>query len=165
MTCQSVARTAGAEPSRINPAAYIGVPFLEHGRYADDGLDCWGLVRLVLREQLGVELPDLGYSYPHSHAVGAITLTVGEQLPSWQEVERGQEQPGDVVLLRILGAPIHVGVVTEPGWMLHVMQGIDTCLERYDGPIWSRRIEGIFTPAGWGRTLAERGSDCGSSYR
>ncbi len=36
---------------------YIGLPFLERGRDPKKGLDCWGLVRLILREQFDHRLP------------------------------------------------------------------------------------------------------------
>jgi cell wall-associated NlpC family hydrolase len=37
-------------------AQYVGLPFRDKGR-ARTGLDCYGLVVLVLREQFGVEVP------------------------------------------------------------------------------------------------------------
>ena len=46
-------------------ATYIGAPWSARGRDRD-GLDCWGLVRLVYRDRLFRDLPDYqGYVSGH----------------------------------------------------------------------------------------------------
>ncbi len=128
---------------------YIGLPFVEHGR-TRAGVDCWGLIRLVLDERFGVAVPSYvnGYASTTDHEV--LGRLIASQMTPWREVPfdklrmRGDERAGDVALLRVRGQPMHVGLVVAKGCMLHVEEGIATCLERYDGPRWARRLLGIF---------------------
>ncbi len=163
-------------------AEYIGIPFAERGR-TRAGCDCWGLVRLVLAERFGIELPSYadGYETVKDHGrlveliqagkgittteaqrhgeprrdcwlraeraekpVGSRCLCASVVKPAWLEVERGAEQAGDVVLLRLRGLPIHVGLVVARGWMLHVEAKVDSVLERFDGLEWRRRVLGTY---------------------
>lgn len=130
--------------SRLDIADYIGIPFLTHGR-TREGLDCWGLVRLVYHERFGIDLPSLaeGYADATLDRSGVCSLVEAER-PAWILVTPGEEQPGDVVLLRLRGLPVHVGVVTRPGWMLHVTAGVETTEERFDDGLWKLRVAGVF---------------------
>jgi cell wall-associated NlpC family hydrolase len=128
----------------MDASGYVGLPFAEHGRDRD-GLDCWGLVRLAYAEQYGVLLP--------SYAEGYATTTDREEIPKlvsgeiaseWEPITPGEEQEGDVVLLRVLGRPIHVGLILDPPRFLHVMQGVDACVQDYQGAMWNRRVLGFY---------------------
>jgi hypothetical protein len=66
-----------------------------------------------------------------------------EQL-RWRRIEPGQEREGDVICLRVSGKAWHTAVVAWPGYMLHVMEGTETVLERYDGIKWRCRVEGFY---------------------
>jgi cell wall-associated NlpC family hydrolase len=138
-------------------AQYIGLPWRKLGRAAFDwrhrrfhpesaGVDCWGLVRLVLKEEFGIEVPE--YAGTGLYDTAAERAELGQIISGgrgpWREVTRGHEEPGDGILLRMLGHPIHCGLVAAVGWMLHIEEGIDSCLERYDGLKWARRIEGFY---------------------
>ena len=122
---------------------FIGIPFRHRGRDMD-GCDCWGLVRLVYRRLYGIELADFADRYENALDAPAIAGLVGEESRSqeWAAVET--PQPGDVVLLRIAGAPVHVGVMVEQDRMLHVLEGIDAAIERLDSPLWQPRVAGYF---------------------
>ena len=125
---------------------YIGIPFVDLGRDRE-GLDCWGLFRLVLQEQLGIELPSFievyeGETSNWEHLGRAITGRIAQV--GWEPVPAGQEQPGDGVLCRLRGEPMHVGVVVRPGIMIHTHRGTNACLEPYRRAQWRSRILGFY---------------------
>ena len=123
-------------------ADYIGIPFVEHGRDRNSW-DCWGCVRLILDERFGIPLPSYAGAYPDTTAAAELGRLIRAEMTPWREVT-GHERAGDVALLRVRGAPMHVGLVVAPGVMLHVEQGIDSMLERYDGPRWVKRLCGVY---------------------
>jgi len=132
----------------LDVRSYIGIPFKDFGR-DHNGVDCWGLLRLIYKEQLGIELPSYVSEYNSTEDAQQLGSLILCHLPEqWREVPLGQEVPGDGVLLRLQGMPMHVGVVVRPGWMIHVHKGIDTCLERYDQAKWRLRITGIYRHEG-----------------
>lgn len=124
-------------------ARYVGAPFHERGR-DPEGWDCWGLVHYVLREQFGIDVPSYADEY---HAVAertAIAAAIDKFGAGWTRVDA--PAAGDVALFRVLGLPLHVGLVVDPPLMLHCQKGVDTVLERYDTSIWSNRLLGIYRP-------------------
>jgi cell wall-associated NlpC family hydrolase len=130
-------------PVPIWAGRYIGLPFREHGRDRA-GLDCWGLVRLVMAEQYGLSLPSFAARYRRTSDGAGIGRLVLSEIPKWDEVKGGAEAEGDVIVLRARGEPMHVGLVLGDGCMLHVEAGIDSAIERYRGPRWAERIFGFF---------------------
>jgi cell wall-associated NlpC family hydrolase len=127
------------------PAEYIGLPFAAKGRDRA-GLDCWGLVRLVLAERFGRVLPiwSEGYDQIEPNPKTAAHLAACAQtLPRLSPAEA---LPGDVLLFRIGGELAHVGVDIGEGRMLHIHEGINVCIERWQGPRWQPRIEGAYRP-------------------
>jgi cell wall-associated NlpC family hydrolase len=122
---------------------YIGLPFRDHGRDRS-GLDCWGLVRLVLSEQFGCMLPSFAQEYPHSRATEKISDVILREIPLWDAVQAGAERAGDVIVLRLCGKPLHVGTVLGDAHMLHIESGINSAIERYDGTRWKDRVFGFY---------------------
>ncbi|TVQ82102.1 MAG: phage tail protein [Micavibrio sp.] len=122
---------------------YIGLKFREHGRSAE-GLDCWGLVRLALMERFNAVLPSYGAEYAHSCNTEEIAPLIGRESEKWQGIEAGQEKCGDVIVLRLRGAPAHVGLVLGDGRMLHIEKHINSAIEHYRGRRWRDRIVGFY---------------------
>lgn len=123
---------------------YIGRPFAEKGR-GPDSFDCWGLLKWIY----GNDHPDRphvpGYEefYDSTNDRDTLGRVIFEQRQArWREVETPQQF--DAVLLRMRGVPMHVGVVTKPGYMIHCALGIGTVHERYDSLRWQNKILGFF---------------------
>lgn len=122
-------------------AQYLGIPFRDHGRDAT-GCDCWGLVRLVYREQLGITMPDLGDRYSDAYAKGEVSRTAADATAeSWNIDVTGQPlRELDVLTFTRAGIETHVGLYAAPGVMLHVMEGMLAAFERFDTVRWRRRF-------------------------
>lgn len=126
-------------------ANYIGVPFNQYGSDPEHGWNCWTLCVYVAWREHGIELPSYQgrYSVPLDYDE-LSALICNESETCWRELEPGSERPGDVVILRLQGLPIHAGLVIEPGLMLHVHEGIDTVTESYRSLLWRKRVSGLF---------------------
>lgn len=122
---------------------YIGLPFLDHGRDRS-GLDCWGLVRLVMAEQSGIALPSYIHEYQRTTQVDKISQLIEREAPKWKTISAGKEICGDVIVLRVRGKPMHVGIVLGDRQMLHIEFGINSVIERYAGTRWAERVAGFY---------------------
>ena len=130
-------------PVPIWAGRYIGLPFLARGRDRR-GLDCWGLVRLALAEQFALQLPCFAKDYAHATDSEKIATVARGEIPRWRAIAPGDEALGDVIVLRLRGVPMHVGLVIGDGQMLHIEASINSAIERYTGLRWRDRVEGFY---------------------
>ena len=112
----------------------IGVPFVQDGREYD-GWDCWGLVVCAYRDVLGIELPN----YTFGSVKHLVRQFRDRTSPLWQPCDR---QPMAITCIYRRGAVIHAGIMVDKRRIIHVEEGIDTCLER----VTNMRIEGTYAP-------------------
>lgn len=128
---------------------YLHIPFVEKGRL-ETGADCWGLARIIYLKELGVQLPSFD-EYTDTEDVESISQMIkdNQQASQWKLVEPGQEEMFDIVVFRMMGAVMHIGVVAKQGWMIHCQRGINTAHDEYlQNRNWKGRLEGIYRYAG-----------------
>lgn len=123
--------------------AFIGIPYLDKGR-GRSGLDCWGLVRLVYRDLLGIDLPSYLDRYMTAADRKAIAALIAGELDPWQQIGAGQEVMFDAVLMREGRLSRHIGLVTEPGRVLHVNEGHTSRIEPYRHGLLANRVVGFY---------------------
>jgi cell wall-associated NlpC family hydrolase len=128
----------------MNFSAFVGIPYRDKGRDLS-GCDCWGLVWMVYRDLLGVELP----SYTDRYTTGADRQAMNElirgELGAWSAVPAAEARALDGVLIREGRFERHIGLVTSPGRLLHVGSGTATSrIERYDEGMMRHRVAGFF---------------------
>lgn len=121
---------------------YVGIPFMEKGRDFSTGVDCWGLVQHIYKCEYGVQLPDYTdlYADTKDRAIGGV---INENLAqSWEPVQ--EPQRGDIIILRLMGQPFHVGVVIDNTSFIHCENGVGTVIESYKGMKWKKRTLGFY---------------------
>lgn len=138
------------------PDAYVGLRFRDGGR-ARPAVDCWGLVRLVLMECCGIEVP--GYGDVAAADLMAVALRISAQsaVDPWTPVTA--PRAFDVATMtgrhRSAGGShlvvAHVGVVVDAGRLLHIEAASGAVVVPLDHPTIRPRLRGFFRH----RVLAE----------
>lgn len=137
-------------PGWVEP--YVGLPY-ERGARGPLRFDCWGLLMAVLQREAGLPIPAYeGVSWDdQSSRIECATFINEQRGAHWSPVEPGAERRFDCIVLTLAGRPLHVGVVADPGWMLHCSEGADSAVERYDGSVWRNRVDGFWRYGGQGQ--------------
>lgn len=115
----------------INVNIYVGTPW--------EVFDCWHLVRIILREELAITIPALGY--PDGKHAGSLLEHCERDykrfLNDWQEV--ATPAPGDLILFLDRGLPSHAGLVVNGSQFIHSQPATGAVIERLDA-YWKARV-------------------------
>ena len=124
--------------------SYIGIPWTreDHGR---TGTHCWGLVRLVYAECLGLDVGDYGPACERARVAELMRDGFG-RWPWRRPPAGGKRQSFDILVIERAGIDDHVGIVVTPDLMLHLPSGIggESLITAVADPRWKRRIVGHF---------------------
>lgn len=125
------------------PDRFIGIPFVEFGR-SRAGCDCWGLACVVYRECLGITLPDyLDYTSAEEHREISALIAGAVASPLWRPVADNAAAYDIAVFRRGLWST-HVGIVIQPGLMLHIVGEDHAKVARYDTGPFKHRLMGVY---------------------
>ena len=122
---------------------YIGIPFKHAGRDYN-GVDCYGLVYLVLRDTFALHPPLYTAQYPAEKDRMRQSQRMHDALSTDMWVRVTETQPGDMVVFDIHGWPGHVGVLVDKKSFVHSMKNTESCAESLDSPLWKPRIRGFY---------------------
>jgi cell wall-associated NlpC family hydrolase len=124
----------------MNFNRYIGLPWKKFGRDFD-GVDCLGLVVLFYKNELNIELPQFEYAdYEDHNSTNKVQNEAGKVF-----VPTENPKPGDVAQFRILGHPVHVGIVVDDHRFLHSKSMSPSSLAYYNSGYWNDRIEKFYS--------------------
>ncbi|MCL2174971.1 MAG: NlpC/P60 family protein [Treponema sp.] len=122
---------------------YIGIPFLSNGRTLK-GCDCYGLIRLVLRNEYGIELPELSNDYSSALNVEETAMLFAEHRPviAAEKIDKSEEKA--LVVITERGFSAHVGIAAGGGFVLHTGMKTGSVCQRESHPGLRNRIEGYY---------------------
>ncbi len=112
---------------------YLGVKFKHQGR-SRQGLDCWGLPKVVAAD-FGIELPE-NRTYPRRPPNDLMVSTLNQSLT---RIPNSEARDGDLVIFALGSAAIHCGILTDRG-VIHANGGVGKVVEHGLIPSWRRRI-------------------------
>jgi len=122
---------------------YIGIPFVSNGRTIK-GCDCYGLVRLVLHNEYGLELPELSDDYSNALNVKETARLFADNIPVLAAEKINKPEEKAVVIITEHGVPAHIGIVAGGGYLLHTGIKTGSVCQRESHPALRSRIEGYY---------------------
>lgn len=108
---------------------YQTIPFVDLG-WSFSGVHCWGLVHLVYKTELGIELPTYGETSAKDLRELSRKITKGQDGEKWFAVEQSDLQPFDVVVMRFVGSRYigHCGLYVGNGQVMHCERAVDVAI-------------------------------------
>lgn len=119
---------------------YIGIPFLDKGRDTN-GIDCWGLTRLVYKQEYNIDLPNFGTDYEANDTERMQDL-LAQYKEGWEKIDTPVE--GCIVLFNIFGVESHMGIAISDTHFLHAREKYTSAIEAFDSVAWRNRITGFY---------------------
>ena len=122
---------------------YINIPYKHLGRNTE-GVDCYGLVRLVYETEKGIILPEFQYEFDWvsegcNHVVDGMNSP--EIISNWAKVNKPYK-PLDIIIFYLSNKKVvanHIGIIINDDKFLHVRIRYPSCVDRLSG-FWESRI-------------------------
>lgn len=111
---------------------YVGTPYHR--------MDCWNIVKAFYEEVMDCPLTIVGPDRPlgPDDTEPLIRSLKGR----FTEVEEGSYQFGDILVLRLYGRPVHLGIYLNDTHVLHTQMKVGCIIDRLSR--WENMIEGCY---------------------
>jgi cell wall-associated NlpC family hydrolase len=132
-------------PLRIHTAPYVGLKFVDGGRDRS-GVDCWGLVRLVLLEVAQVEVPSYGEISAEDLVAVAREIGSGKDGEVWLPTLRPRALDVVVMYSRVdrRRHTTHCGIMVDDHRLLHIEKTHDAVVVALKHASVANRIQGYY---------------------
>ena len=127
----------------FNTSKYIGIPYTNKGR-SIQGSDCWGLVRMIYRDEFGIQLLSFSDDYESSEEGIKVREVVQKGKDIFDATQKESPEYGDIIVFNMKGNPCHVGVYVGGDRVLHVLRGTECVIERLSSHRLKGRVEGYY---------------------
>lgn len=102
------------------------------------GCDCYGLVGLVYREELGREVPVVAYQQRRC----GFALDGPPEATGWERIDK--QERFALILFRVAGLPAHCGVMLDDIHFLHAYEGGTVSVGTITDRRWATRLAGFW---------------------
>lgn len=122
---------------------YVGIPFKTLGR-TRNGCDCYGLVKLVMKEHYKIDLPEIA-TYLNALDHKNIAPVIDENTPLLAGEKIAEPKEGLVVVLSSSeGLSSHVGLMVTDELILHTTYKTGALIEPLSSKYIKNRIKGYY---------------------
>lgn len=128
---------------QINLSKYIGTPYVKYGRDIETGLDCYGLIVHIYKQEFNLELDPLTNLTTQQGFKSASERLRKTDIYKEFEPVLHEMKLGDIILISFAGNPLHVGMAIDNNRMIHSNENIDCVIEDIRGTLWQNRIHKI----------------------
>jgi len=122
---------------------YVGIPYKNKGR-TYEGVDCWGLVRIVYKDEYDVHLLSFSSDYENATDGEAVKEVVRKGKALFEYTEKCIPEYGDIGVFNMMGNPCHVGIYIGKNKILHVLKGTNSVCENLSSIRLKNRLEGWY---------------------
>lgn len=122
---------------------YVGIPFVTSGRDIN-GCDCYGVVRLILTNEYGFDLPMLLGDYTNALNIAETKRLFMQNVPILCGERISGPEEKAVALMRFGGRLCHVGLYAGDGCIIHSRHNVGVVIERLSAPTLAGCVEGWY---------------------
>lgn len=127
-------------------AKWIGIPYKCGGRDIKQGLDCYGLVVEIYKQELGITLPKYDLITPQNYDKCSDSLLRTELYRSCLKKESHQDiEEFDILLFNNRGRPLHIAIAIDDSLMIHSDEYVGSVIESHRSNKWKNRLHQIIS--------------------